>query len=191
MSKRSKRTFGSLVRKEREQRKIGLREMARQIGVSPTYLSMIERGEFPAPAEDKVTAIAKIIGRDRDELLALAGRVSTDLETTIMAHPRLMSGIVRGLSKLLELHKDTHEAEREMHDVEMEMNHVFVRLVELMGESHPEELKEWLKSPELANSLEKLSRYRAALERPSKMGRPVRTSSRSRKLRAKAGPSEI
>ena len=47
MSKGSKRSFGSLVREEREQRKIGLRELARQIGISPTYLSMIERGEFP------------------------------------------------------------------------------------------------------------------------------------------------
>ena len=99
MSKGSKRTFGSLVREEREQRKIGLREMARRIGVSPTYLSMIERGEFPAPAEDKVTAIAKIIGRDRDELLALAGRVSSDLETKIMANPRLMAQIVRQICR--------------------------------------------------------------------------------------------
>ena len=98
--------------------------MARRIGVSPTYLSMIERGEFPAPAEDKVAAIAKIIGRDRDELLALAGRVSTDLETTIMANPRLMARLVRSISKSLELH-----------EAEMEVDPVFRRLVELMGES--------------------------------------------------------
>ena len=105
MSKGSKGSFGSLVRKERKQRKIGLREMARRIGMSPTYLSMIERGEFPAPAEDKVAAIAEIIGRDRDELLALAGRVSSDLETTIMANPRLMARLVRSISKSLELHE--------------------------------------------------------------------------------------
>ena len=46
MTKRKKKTFGSLVREERELRKIGLREMARQIGVSPTYLSLVERDEF-------------------------------------------------------------------------------------------------------------------------------------------------
>ena len=192
MSKGGKRTFGSLVRQEREQRKIGLREMARQIGVSPTYLSMIERGEFPAPAEDKVTAIAKIIGRDRDELLALAGRVSTDLETSIITHPRLMATLVRSVSQMLEFH-----------DIQMEVDHVFRRLVELMGDSHPEELKEWLKSPELAASAEKLSRLCAAVKWPSKLGnplktkkpartkKPVRKSLRSRKLRAKPNSTEI
>jgi HTH-type transcriptional regulator, competence development regulator len=100
MSKGRKQTFGSLVRQERERRKIGLREMARRIGMSPTYLSMIERGEFAPPAEDKVTAIAKIIDHDRDELLALAGRVSSDLETKIMANPRLMAGLIREFSEV-------------------------------------------------------------------------------------------
>ena len=173
------------MRQEREQRKIGLREMARQIGVSPTYLSMIERGEFPAPAEDKVTAIAKIIGRDRDELLALAGRVSTDLNDDHYPSP-LDGHLVRSVSQMLEFH-----------DIQMEVDDVFRRLVELMGKSHPEELKEWLKSPELAASAEKLSRLCAAVKWPSKLGnplktkkpartkKPVRKSLRSRKLRAK------
>jgi transcriptional regulator with XRE-family HTH domain len=154
--------------------------MARQIGVSPTYLSMIERGEFPAPAEDKVTAIAKIIGRDRDELLALAGRVSSDLETKIMANPRLMARLVRQISEFLEWTK----AHRDVSDL-------FVKLVELMGRSHPEELAELLKSPELADSVEKVSRLRVHLERPPKTRKPVRTSSSSRKLRAKADPSGL
>jgi transcriptional regulator with XRE-family HTH domain len=37
--------FGAFVRREREAKEIGLREMAKMIGVSPTYLSKIERGE--------------------------------------------------------------------------------------------------------------------------------------------------
>jgi len=39
-------SFGALVRREREAKEIGLREMAKKIGVSPTYLSKIERGDF-------------------------------------------------------------------------------------------------------------------------------------------------
>src|SRR2546429_2780397 len=69
-----RKNFGALVRREREAKEIGLREMAKKIGVSPTYLSKIERGDFDPPAEDKVRKIADIIGRDPDELLALAGR---------------------------------------------------------------------------------------------------------------------
>ena len=69
--------FGEFVRREREAKEIGLREMAKMIGVSPTYLSKVERDEFAPPAEDKVKAIAQIIGCDVDELLARAGRVAT------------------------------------------------------------------------------------------------------------------
>ena len=45
----------------REAKEIGLREMAKMIGVSPTYQSKVERDEFPPPAEDKVRKIAKIL----------------------------------------------------------------------------------------------------------------------------------
>ena len=46
--------FGAFIRREREAKEDGLREMAKKIGVSPTYLSKVERDEFPPPAEDKV-----------------------------------------------------------------------------------------------------------------------------------------
>lgn len=45
--------FGAFVRREREAREIGLREMAKKIGVSPTYLSKVERDEFTPPTEDQ------------------------------------------------------------------------------------------------------------------------------------------
>ena len=60
--------FGEFVRRERKAKEIGLREMAKMIGVSPTYLSKIERDEFPPPAEDKVRKIATIIGCDADDV---------------------------------------------------------------------------------------------------------------------------
>jgi transcriptional regulator with XRE-family HTH domain len=69
--------------------------MAKMIGVSPTYLSKIERDEFPPPVEDKVRAIAKIINCDADELLARAGRVSSDLSDIIKRHPRDMAALLR------------------------------------------------------------------------------------------------
>ena len=84
-----------LVRREREAKGLGLREMAKMIGVSPTYLSKVERDEFPPPAEDKVKAIAKLIGQDGDELLALAGRVASDLTEIIRQRPREMADLLR------------------------------------------------------------------------------------------------
>ncbi len=87
--------FGAFVRREREGKEIGLREMAKMIGVSPTYLSKVERDEFPPPAEDKVKAIAKIIECDLDDLLARAGRVSTDISDIIKRHPVELAALLR------------------------------------------------------------------------------------------------
>src|SRR5215469_13944936 len=87
--------FGAFVRRQREEREIGLREMAKIIGVSPTYLSKVERDEFPPPAEDKVKTIAKIIECDADELLARANRVSSDITEIIKRHPVELASLLR------------------------------------------------------------------------------------------------
>jgi transcriptional regulator with XRE-family HTH domain len=95
-----RKSFGALVRREREAKDIGLREMAKKIGVSPTYLSKVERDEFPPPVEAKVRKIAEIIGRDADELLALAGRVASDLTDIIRQRPREMADFLRAAKGL-------------------------------------------------------------------------------------------
>src|SRR4051794_22064980 len=87
--------FGAFIRRERKAREIGLREMAKKIGVSPTYLSKIERDEFPPPAEDKVKAIAEILGCDTDDLLARAGRVSSGISDIIRRRPVELTALLR------------------------------------------------------------------------------------------------
>ena len=87
--------FGAFIRREREAKEIGLREMAKKVGVSPTYMTKVERDEFAPPAEDKVKAIAQIIGCDVDELLERAGRVATDLSEIIKRHPVELAAVLR------------------------------------------------------------------------------------------------
>ena len=87
--------FGAFMRQKREEKEIGLREMAKIIGVSPTYVSKVERDEFPPPAEDKVRKIAEILDIDVDELLALAGKVSSDLSEIIREKPRELAALLR------------------------------------------------------------------------------------------------
>ena len=87
--------FGATVRQLREGKRIGLRQFARMIGVSATYLSKIERQELPAPAEDRVKEIARRLEQDPDELLALAGKVASDLNEIIRRHPREMASFLR------------------------------------------------------------------------------------------------
>ena len=93
-------TFGKTVRRERERRGIGLRQFAKQVGVSPTYLSKVERDEFGPPAEDKVLTIARLLDLDPDELLALAGKVASDLKEIIRRRPQEMASFLRSANGL-------------------------------------------------------------------------------------------
>ncbi len=91
-----KEQFGAFIRRKREEQgEYGLREMAKKIGISPTYLSKCERDEFPPPSEDRVREIAKILGCDVDDLLARAGRVSSDISDIIKRHPVQLSALLR------------------------------------------------------------------------------------------------
>ena len=87
--------FGAFIRREREAREIGLRQMAKMIKVSPTYLSKVEREQTPSPVEDRVRAIATILECDPDALVAMAGRVPADLAAIIRRRPVEMSALLR------------------------------------------------------------------------------------------------
>ncbi|HUW31838.1 MAG TPA: helix-turn-helix transcriptional regulator, partial [Planctomycetota bacterium] len=78
--------FGKEVRGARQAKSISLRKFASAAGMSATYLSKVERGEFPPPSEDKIVAIARSLGHDSDILLAKAGKVSPDLPVIIRRH---------------------------------------------------------------------------------------------------------
>lgn len=95
-----KTNFGNTVRSLRTKRGIGLRKFAREVGISPTYLSKIERGEFPPPAEDKIVTISAALEQDRDTMLALAGRVSTDLGEAIRRYPQELGALLRATTQL-------------------------------------------------------------------------------------------
>src|SRR5438093_13095930 len=68
--------FGDYIRQRREELRgadprFSLRRVAASIGVEPSYLSKVERGEQPPPSEETVVALAKELGEDPDVLLAL------------------------------------------------------------------------------------------------------------------------
>ncbi len=95
MSGAGEERFGARVRRLREERDIGLRPFARMVGISATYLSKVERDELPPPAEERVKEIARLLGQDPDELLALAGRVASDVSDIIKERPREMVDLLR------------------------------------------------------------------------------------------------
>ncbi len=97
--------FGSYVRRRREalrtdDRSYSLRQLAGRLGVEPSYLSKIERGEFPPPSEEVIRALALELDQDADVLLALAGKVSTDLKEAILKRPKLVAELLRQVRDL-------------------------------------------------------------------------------------------
>jgi transcriptional regulator with XRE-family HTH domain len=73
--------------------------VAQRIGVEPAYLSKVERSEVAPPGEATVVRLADDLGEDPDVLLAMAGKVSSDLQEIIRRRPRLFAELLRELRK--------------------------------------------------------------------------------------------
>lgn len=82
-----------------EDKSMSLRQVALKIGVEPAFLSKVERDVTPPPSEAKIVAIAEALGEDPDLLLALAGKVSSDLKAIILKRPKLIGELLRQLKK--------------------------------------------------------------------------------------------
>ncbi len=83
-----KERLGERIRRKRAEHKLGLRETATKVGISPTYLSRIETKKTP-PAEDVIRKLATLLNDDFDELMQLAGRVPEDVERVIKGDPSM------------------------------------------------------------------------------------------------------
>ncbi len=94
--------FGGYIRELREalrqqDRRYSLRQVAERIEVEPSYLSKVERDTVPPPSEATIVRLARDLGEDQDILLALAGKVSNDLQAIIRKRPRLFAKVIREL----------------------------------------------------------------------------------------------
>lgn len=97
--------FGSHVRASRLARleagdkAYSLRQVAHRIGVQPAYISQVEREQVAPPSEDTIRRWAADLEEDADVLLALAGKVSSDLQEIICKRPRLFADLLRELKQ--------------------------------------------------------------------------------------------
>ena len=94
--------FGTYIRGRREalgeaNKDFSVRKVAKVIGVEPAFLSKVEREVVAPPSEAKVIALANALGEDQDVLLAMAGKVSSDLLNIIRDRPALFAELIRKL----------------------------------------------------------------------------------------------
>ena len=80
-------TFGEQIRQWRKERGVGLRQFAKAIGTSPTFISKMERGLGPLPGEATIRKMAVFFGKNEDECLALADKVASDVLAVIIRQP--------------------------------------------------------------------------------------------------------
>lgn len=97
--------FGEYIRQRREKLRVtspefSLRKVAGRIEVEPSFLSKVERGEQAPPSEAKIKLLAEALGDDPDVLLALAGKVSSDLQRVILQRPQLFAQIIREMKDM-------------------------------------------------------------------------------------------
>lgn len=99
-------SFGEIIRDLRVAQNLGLRETAIKVGISPAYLSRIERGKESPPRPEIIKELAKILAADPDVLFRMSS--STDPEVVSFLHdqPEIMN--------LLRFVKDAHFTSDEM-----------------------------------------------------------------------------
>jgi transcriptional regulator with XRE-family HTH domain len=98
-------TLGDLFRTRREELRqddpaYSVRQVAERVGIQASYLSKIERDLVPPPGEDALVRLCADLGLDADMVLALAGKVSSDLQEVIRKRPVLFAQLIRELRDL-------------------------------------------------------------------------------------------
>ena len=83
------RNFGETIREMREAQVMGLRAASQRLGISPAYLSRIERGRERPPKPEFVKRIATLLGGDPDLLFRLAESTDPDLADYIHLTPNV------------------------------------------------------------------------------------------------------
>jgi len=83
-------TFGDTLRELRVAQKLGLREMAGIVGISPAYLSRIERGKESPPSAEVIKTMARVLAVDPDILFRLSSSTDPDIEDFLRSQPEAM-----------------------------------------------------------------------------------------------------
>lgn len=82
--------FGETLRELRTAQELGLRETAGKVGISPAYLSRIERGKEPPPSSEVIKELAKTLAADPDVLFRLSTSTDPDITRFLKEKPKIL-----------------------------------------------------------------------------------------------------
>jgi HTH-type transcriptional regulator, competence development regulator len=75
----SEESFGQRIQRLRRARGLNQRQVAAALGIDFTYLSKLENNRGEPPGEDTIRGLAALLETDEETLMAMAGRVPTEL----------------------------------------------------------------------------------------------------------------
>lgn len=98
-------SLGQYIRSRREELReedpsYSLRQVAERIGIEPSYLSKVERDIGSPPSEETLVRLARELDEDPDVLLAMAGKVSSELQEVIRKRPKLFGRLIREMKEM-------------------------------------------------------------------------------------------
>lgn len=85
------KNFGETIRDLRVAQDFGLRETAMKVGISPAYLSRIERGKERPPRSEVIKALAKVLAADPDVLFRLSSSTDPEIVDFLHDQPAVMN----------------------------------------------------------------------------------------------------
>lgn len=78
-----KLTFGQTLRQLRQRADVTQRDLANRIGMDFSYISKLENDRMPPPSADTIVAICRELNESPEQLLALGGKIPTDVEEAV------------------------------------------------------------------------------------------------------------
>lgn len=85
------KSFGETIRDLRVAQDLGLRETAGKVGISPAYLSRIERGKERPPRPEVIKELAKVLAADPDVLFRLSSSTDPEIVDFLHKQPEAMN----------------------------------------------------------------------------------------------------
>lgn len=85
------KNFGEIIRDLRVAQDLGLRETAIKVGISPAYLSRIERNKESPPRPEVIKVLAKVLAADPDVLFRLSSSTDPEIVNFLHNQPEIMN----------------------------------------------------------------------------------------------------
>lgn len=87
MENTDKETFGTILKKIRKSKGIGIKKLSSRLNISHGYISKIENNKS-LPSEEFIRKISEIFDYDMEELMIRAGRIPEDILSILRENPK-------------------------------------------------------------------------------------------------------